>query len=210
MERLELDSYIKGNKISIPLMRFHVSINLLSNYNKLQILLDIKDSANETINLKFNTLEEAINFIQNIIKKSKDKEEIINKYQEMNTQKENNNIYLTPDEVDQALMEYFGSKKSYRVSIKEELTIANGEPKIVFYIIEHINDAITKDNTIRLTEGDLKNALEEYISFYGYELINFQYIGGIHHFYYDDDKPFYEGIKLNVKKKKKDQVLVKK
>ena len=207
MERLDIDNYIKENDISIPLMKFHTRINILANNNKIQIILAIKNSTNEIFNLKFSTLEETISFIKNVIKKSNSKEEIIEKYQEMKIKKEDNNIYLTPDEVEQALIDYFGFEKNYRVSVKEELTIANGKPQIIFYIIEHINNI---DNSIRLIEGDLKNALEEYISFYGYELISFQYIGGIHHFYYDEDKPFYEGIKLNVKEKKKDQTLVKK
>ena len=206
---MEKGSYINGNEISIPLMRFQVSINMFIINNKLKFLLKIKNSENETFTLTLNSLEETFAFIQNVIKKSNNKEEIIDQYKKkfldnrLMQEDNNSSIYLTQDEVDQAIIEYFSSRKNYRISVKEKLTIDNGEPSIAFYIIE------PDGKMTRLTKGDLNNALEESISIYNYELIDFEYMGGINHvgYHFDENTPYYDGIRLIVKEKKKDNSL---
>ena len=125
----------------------------------------------------------------------------------------NNNtsaINLTPEEVDQAIVDYFEEIKDYRVSVKEELSLHQDKLDLKFYLIEHLDhDKIEKK---LLTEEDLKNALNNYISFYNYELLDFKYIGGIHRtgYYFDKDTPHYDGIKLIVKTKNKEKSLIKK
>ena len=223
MEQIEKAYYIKENQISISLMRFYVRIKICHNKEDLIFPLEVYSDSKLLLSFNFYNLEDAISFTQKVINKCRTKEEIGKKYKEMfinnefalpkgMKKEEDNKIALIAEEVEQAIIEYFSSGKNYRISVQEELTIDNGNPHINFYLIEHLDyDGIKKDYKTCLTRGDLQNALSSYIEFYGYELIDFKYMGGVHHvgYYCDEDTPYYEGIELTVKEKKKDQVLVK-
>ena len=220
MEQMELKPYVKDNQLSLSLLRFHVKINILSNSRCIYHQLTITDSERNTLTFNFYTLEDAIGFIQNIVNKSKDFNEIIHKYEE---EYEHNNfkgpkvepredqekgiVTLSPEEVDEAIIGYFGEGKEYRVSVKEELSVDfKGNPKIIFYLIEHLEyNGIKKDYSTILTESDLKKAFEYYLKDLDYDIINFKYIGGVHRtgYYVDEDKPHYEGIEIHIQRKEK-------
>ncbi len=207
--------FINNNELSISLLRFHVEINFIDNDNTVKI--KIKDNNEEYISLTVNSLEEAISFTENVIIKCKNKEEIIDNYKntfENNDVKKinNNKIVLTPDEVDTALIEHFGANKNYRMSIREKLTMKDNQLDIVFYLTEHLNnDGKAYHHEIRLKEEDVKEALNNYINYYNYELEDYKYIGGIHRvgYYFDEDTPHYDGIQLKVKEKSKKLLLKK-
>ncbi len=207
---------VSGNSATISLPHLHAKFNVLKNDTFIYFQLIVTDSSMETLDLNFYTLEDVIMFTEDVVNKCFSKEDVLDKYQQMckggvfrlsggMKPPKGNTITLTPDEVNQAIIEYFGSKKNYRISVKEQVYIDfYGQQQINFYLTEHLDyDGIKKDIKCMLTEGDIKNALSAYVDFYSYELIDFKYIGGIHRtgYYFDEDTPYYEGIKLNVKQK---------
>ena len=205
MGKINLDNwYVKDNVLSISLMRFYVYIDVKSDNN---IKLKVTDENQNELNFDFEYLDEAIFFTEYVVNGYKNKEEIIEKYNKMFKKEDKNlKIDLTPSEVEQAILEYYDIDKDDHVRVEEELTIKDGHPDIKFSIIEHIDYIdIDKDLKTYLEEDNLSNALNEYISTYNYELINFKYIGGIHRvgYFFDEDTPHYDGIQLNVKKKEK-------
>ena len=208
--------FVIENSLTISLKKYFVYIDIKTNGCDISFQLKVIDNNNEQVIFSFETLEEAIVFTEDTISKCDNLYEIIEKYKEYYNRNKNNNIeeksnkiILTPNEVDQALFEHFSEGKDYQISIKEDLTIENNNPKISFYLIEHIDK--DKEVSTLLTNEDLKNALNDYISFYNYKLIDFKYIGGIHKvgYYFDNDTPYYEGIELKVKKLDKRLILKK-
>ena len=156
---------------------------------------------------KFRSLEDVIYFTENVIDKYNSIEEIIDaylmNYDENKYNSSSGKIFLTLDEVDQAIIEYFGSGKNYRVSAKEEVKLSNSEMKVNYYLIEHLDyNGVKLDNTILLTKGDIRNALNNYLKLYNYELVDFKYIGDV-----DKDSVYYDGIEMIVREKGKRLVL---
>ena len=223
MSRIELNHwYVRNNELSISLISFYTRIEILENNQTIYYRLYVKGNDNKELTFNFYTIEDAISFTEQIIAKSHDINEVLEKYiikfenEKLNnsySNQSNNNtsaINLTPEEVDQAIVDYFEEIKDYRVSVKEELSLHQDKLDLKFYLIEHLDhDKIEKK---LLTEEDLKNALNNYISFYNYKLLDFKYIGGIHRtgYYFDKDTPHYDGIKLIVKTKNKEKSLIKK
>ncbi|MBQ4032182.1 MAG: hypothetical protein II625_10545 [Bacilli bacterium] len=201
--------FIKDNEISASLMHWYVSIDL--SMNNRCIPLEIYSDGQKLLRLSFKTLEEAISFTNNVLNKAWDVQEIKNSYQELygivveDEEEKISERNLTPIEVDQALLKYFGEGKSYRISLIENIVNLDGNLDMEFYLVEHIDNNGNKEtNHIRLTRGDLKNALNAYVELDGFELVDFVYIGGIHHvgYFIDEDTPHYDGIHLSIKKKK--------
>ena len=63
-----------------------------------------------------------------------------------------------------------------------------------------------------LTEDDLRRVLSHYADSFNYDLEDYKYIGGIHRvgYYFSEDTPHYDGIKLFVKEKNNEFKLTKK
>ena len=203
--------FIKGNEISASLMHWYVSIDLSMNSNNRCIPLEIYSDGQKLLKLSFKTFEEAVGFTNNVVDKAWELQEIKDSYQELygivveDEEEKTSEKDLTPTEVDQAILRYFGEGKNYRISLIENIVNVNGNLDMEFYLIEHIDDNGNKEtNHIRLTRGDLKNALNAYVELDGFELVDFAYIGGIHHvgYFIDEDTPHYDGIHLDIKKKK--------
>ena len=203
--------FIKGNEISASLMHWYVSIDLSMNSNNCCIPLEIYSDGQKLLKLSFKTFEEAVGFTNNVVDKAWELQEIKDSYQELygivveDEEEKTSEKDLTPTEVDQAILRYFGEGKNYRISLIENIVNVNGNLDMEFYLIEHIDDNGNKEtNHIRLTRGDLKNALNAYVELDGFELVDFAYIGGIHHvgYFIDEDTPHYDGIHLDIKKKK--------
>lgn len=208
MGQIDLKPYVKGNSISYSLMSFHVRINIKNDNKILYFQIVVTNSEMEERLFDFKTLEEAIYFIENDIRHLRTFAEVEEAYSKKYEKADSNGetITLSPDEVDQAIIEYFGKDKDYRISVTEELYVDyQRRPNIIFYIIEHISN---NNRKVALTKGDLHHALNAYINFYNYELIDFKYKGGVHQpgLYIDEPRPYYEGIELSVVKKKKEEV----
>ena len=202
MKRVSLNHwYVKDNKLEISLMWFFVSIDVKSNGCFLKV---VEDGINET-SFYFSNLEEAIDFTEKFIASCKDIELIKETYKIIN-QGGSKDVMLYPEEVDQALLEYFGEGRDYRISIKEELSMEDNKPKIDFYLIEHLKYGDVEENVkTLLTNEDLLKAFNKYLEDINCEAKDFKYMGGIHHvgYYFDEDTPYYEGVILTADKKEK-------
>ena len=71
--------FIDGNKLCISLMNYYVLIDISDEDYLLYNLSVIKDGK-ELLTFIFYTLEEAVDFTENVIKNSKCEEEILNAY----------------------------------------------------------------------------------------------------------------------------------
>lgn len=212
MGRINLDHwFVKDNNLSISLMKLYVDISIKNEDDSIKLKVIDRDRNELTFN--FNTLGEAIFFTENYIVKCNNIEDVSLDYQttfEQESKVSNNKITLTPDEVDQAIIDYFSKNREFPISVEEKLTIKNNQPDLVFYLIEDFSDKQTERKVkTRLTNVDIKRVLNDYINFYSYELIDFKYIGGIHKvgYYFDENTPHYDGIELSVKKKSKKLLL---
>ena len=202
--------YIQGNQAKISLMRLHASFNVCKNDESVFYQLIVNDNDMKTLTLNFYTLEDVISFVENVVSKCNSLDEVLTNYQQMfydglfslpNEDKsiKSETLDLTKEEVDQAIIDYFGKDKDYGLSVERDLYIDyNGVPKVAFYLVDY------KDDSGRmLTEGDVKNVLSSYADSLDYELIDYKYVGGIHRagYSYDEDTPHYEGIEVRVKPK---------
>ena len=160
MKRVSLNHwYVEDNRLEISLMWFHVSIDVGSNGCFLTV---VEDGTNKT-SFYFNNLEGAIDFTEKFIASCKDVELIKETYKII-TQGGSKEVMLYPEEVDQALLEYFSEGRDYRVSVKEELSIEDNQPKIDFYLIEHLKYGDAEENVkTLLTNEDLLKAFNKYL-----------------------------------------------
>ena len=225
MKNIELNNWnVNNNKASIALPHLHAKFNVLKNNDFVYFQLIITDSNMQTITINFYTLEDAFFFTEDIVSKCETNEEVITRYRQMFENGEfrlpgglkppvKEKITLTPDEVDEAIIGYFGEGKDYRVSVRNEMSEDfYGNPKIKFYLIEHLDYyGIKKDVEHLLTDGDLKIALANYVDYYGYDLDNFKYMGDIHRneYYYDEDTSHYKGIELKVTHREESKEMIK-
>lgn len=224
MRRINLNNFFASkNSLLISLWNFHATINIKTNSNGIYCEERIQNSNLDELVFIFDTLEDAIMFTEKI-KECFTKEDIIKVYEkfiedglvkklkvEKNEETKESYIELSTAEVNNIIVNYFGNGKNYLVSTEYDLGIVGHEPKIHYYLIEHLNyDGKKRDNRVPLTEYDLKNAFNDYLNSSNYELVDFKYIGGIHHtgYYIDNDMPYYEGIKLNVKEREKPYQLI--
>lgn len=122
-------------------------------------------------------------------------------------------INISPEMVKKAILDYYDEQKKFNLSVNEELSILNGNPNLRYYLIEHLEDTkFKKDLKSMLTEDDLRRVLSHYADSFNYDLEDYKYIGGIHRvgYYFSEDTPHYDGIKLFVKEKNNEFKLTKK
>ena len=74
--------YSKDNELSASLMRFHASIHIHKNQNKLVFQTVITDENMDKLIMSFSTLEEAFTFVDSIVNKSWTMAEILEKCRE--------------------------------------------------------------------------------------------------------------------------------
>lgn len=94
MNSAELNKYfIDGSKIKISLKHYNVEVErIIIPYTRSYYEMTINDKKGEQTKLDFNSLEEAVNFIENKVKNSSNILEIINTYKNtyINTHKDSN------------------------------------------------------------------------------------------------------------------------
>lgn len=220
MDFITLDHWtVDGNKASIALPHLYAQFNILKNEEYIYYQLVLNDSDMKQITMNFYTLEDVTGFIQNVVSNCKTNEKVLEKYNEMKEEgkfrlpgglqpPQKGKMKVSPDEIEYAIIDYFGSGKDYKVSVREDLYVDEKRtPQIKFYLVEHYED-LNKKIEYLLTETDLKRALANYISAQGYELINFKYIGGVRRvgYFVDEDTAYFEGIELSVSEKENKHV----
>ena len=91
MGRINLDHwFVKENELSISLMHFYVSISSCFNNNEIYYLVKVinNDSEIKEIQYGFNSLEEAIFFVENDVSICWTFDEVNTKYKEFNSSKQ--------------------------------------------------------------------------------------------------------------------------
>ena len=80
MNKIELNHwFLKENEISISLMRFHARINILKNNQFIYFQTIINGEDNE-LTFNFYSIEDAMSVVEQVVAKSKNTNEIIEKY----------------------------------------------------------------------------------------------------------------------------------
>ena len=94
MVQINLDHwFIKNNELSISLIRYYVSIELVFSENDINALLMVTKGEGENRHyLSFLSLEDAIIFTEDVINKCNNIDEIINIYSEEYSQKCQKNL----------------------------------------------------------------------------------------------------------------------
>lgn len=88
MESIQLNHwYVGDNHLSISLMDYHASIIISQKNNIICYQVIITDSNQKEIKLDFNTLEESVSFVENVVAHSRKDDNIIENYKNRNKQK---------------------------------------------------------------------------------------------------------------------------
>lgn len=83
MERIELDHwFVDDNKLLISFMRYYVDIRIYQNDTNVFYQLRVLNQNKESLIFNFDSLEDAIVFTEQTIRKSRTLKEIIKSYQE--------------------------------------------------------------------------------------------------------------------------------
>ena len=210
MERINLNHwYVGGNDLYISLMRFYVRISIENNGCQLEVV----DQNRRNIILKFDTLEDAISFTENVVNKCSEIAEIRDDYKEFFGKTEvlpelkvdpndPSKVLLTEEDIYKLIVSYYGKGRKDIVDAKKEMGISDHQIDLHFYLIEYFEG---KEFDTMLTEGDLSNVFSDYLDPYGKDLVDFKYMGNIRRvgYFTDEDKPIFQGVQLNTKEKVK-------
>ena len=218
MNKIELDQwYVNGNNMSIDLGKFNVSIKTTNNRDGLNYETIINDNDN-SISIVFNSLEDAISFTEKIVRRCSDIENVMKKYNDLkklfnyNSHDSNKygNMVLVPEELEQAIIDYFSEGVDYDFSVKDELYVEDDEVKLRFCLIGDLGED-KKVKTI-LTDTDISNALKQFLDEFHLYLISYYFIGGMYKegYRFDENTHLYDGLNLTVKEKKIDNRVYKK
>ena len=206
------DLNVDNNKFFFNINDTFIEFRITAIENDLCITLRIDSSDEE---LTFYSMEDVLMFVQKIIKEKKEsKDSIISYYNELNDQGElkqkvtvtkTNGAFLTKDNIYNAISGYFGQGKNYKVSATSEVYDGTEGKEIFFYLVEHLDyDGIKKDVKTGLTNQDLKNAINYYLSETNFVFVDLK-DGRKLAYRHLDNNVTYEGLNIIVAEKEKEQ-----
>ena len=213
MNKISLnDLNVDNNKFFFNINDTFIEFRITAIENDLCITLRIDSSDEE---LTFYSMEDVLMFVQKIIKEKKEsKNSIISYYNELNNQGElkqkvtvtkTNGAFLTKDNIYSAISGYFGQGKNYKVSATSEVYDGTEGKEIFFYLVEHLDyDGIKKDVKTGLTNQDLKNAINYYLSETNFVFVDLK-DGRKLAYRHLDNNVTYEGLNIIVAEKEKEQ-----
>ena len=213
MNKISLnDLNVDNNKFFFNINDTFIEFRITAIENDLCITLRIDSSDEE---LTFYSMEDVLMFVQKIIKEKKEsKGSIISYYNELNNQGElkqkvtvtkTNGAFLTKDNIYSAISGYFGQGKNYKVSATSEVYDGTEGKEIFFYLVEHLDyDGIKKDVKTGLTNQDLKNAINYYLSETNFVFVDLK-DGRKLAYRHLDNNVTYEGLNIIVAEKEKEQ-----
>ena len=212
MNKISLnDLNVDNNKFFFNINDTFIEFRITAIENDLCITLRIDSSDEE---LTFYSMEDVLMFVQKIIKEKKEsKGSIISYYNELNNQGElkqkvtvtkTNGAFLTKDNIYSAISGYFGQGKNYKVSATSEVYDGTEGKEIFFYLVEHLDyDGIKKDVKTGLTNQDLKNAINYYLSETNFVFVDLKDRRKLAYRHLDNNVT-YEGLNIIVAEKEKD------
>ncbi len=119
-----------------------------------------------------------------------------------------NKTYLSEEEVNKALIEYFSLFIDGKLEISKYMFIGADKLHIGFSLLirDENNKLIEKK---RITEEDLKAAFKNYINDSQVEYDGFKYLGGVRRegYYPGEETPYFEGVEIQTKQKEEAQKL---
>ena len=185
MKKIDLNHwFLKDNNMEISLMNLVASIEIDSYIENSFCCLDVKDEEDKVVSLKFNTLEKAVSFVEDYIRKCRNNSEVLDKYDKfmfedtIKIEKDNKKIFLFPEDIDREIINYY-----------------------------------SKDNDLGTDSYSmvLYHVFSSFANELNYDLEDFKYCGGIHRvgYYFDEDTPHFDGIMLKVKEKRQNKILKK-
>ena len=209
--------YVSDNDVSISLMRFHAKYSIKKDDEHL-VHLTVTDKDMKKAVCKFDTIEEAVSFTENVVDNCMCLKDIYDAYKKMYLfQKENKGVlgtklFMSSDDIEGAIIAYHSRNQNFRVSSYHKLELDEEyNPIVRFYSTELFKyDGKNHFQNHEIPECELKQIINSYLNKYDYEIGDFKYIGGVHRpgVYVEEYTPYFEGIELNLKKK--DKALVKK
>lgn len=216
MKKIDLNHwFLKDNNMEISLMNLVASIEIDSYIENSFCCLDVKDEEDKVVSLKFNTLEKAVSFVEDYIRKCRNNSEVLDKYDKfmfedtIKIEKDNKKIFLFPEDIDREIINYYSKDNDLLVSVKDDVSIRNGKIDVNYYLIQHTGCDASR--IINLTDDDLKDVFSSFVNELNYDLEDFKYCGGIHRvgYYFDEDTPHFDGIMLKVKEKRQNKIIKK-
>ncbi len=216
MKYIHLDHWVvRDNSFSISLMNLHASIKILNQDGTFLFPIVVVDREMNTSVVNFYSLEEAITFVEDVIRTCRSRKAVLEKYHEMldsgliglpdRETSCTSSIPLTVCQVDSAIVQYF-SNIDGELSVKRELYVDNnGKPQVRFFIIKYF-DSINKEIQTEVTSDDVREALKIYVqNFYNYELKDLSINGGVIKMNDDEDQVYYDGVNAIVINNKKNK-----
>lgn len=214
--------FFKGNEISFGTNHLYVGIRLI-NANPAYFCLKVVDSEMKEREYSFYTIEEAVYF-KNKINRCYTLEQVDNLYNKLLAVDEEskeriptpririqgNRISLTTDDINNAIVNYYGEGRNNKVEANEELTVHDGTLYIRFFVSRYFEDDVeTKILRSELHADELKHILNDLIKHENYEVDSFQCLGGILESEDDSTKstPYFDGIEVYLKERKKPKKL---
>ena len=205
MKKIEnSDVNVEKNTLKFQYGTLEASIDPILNEKELSFRLSIFDRAhNKVFFIYFYTLEDTINFAENVLPNCLNIGDVINTYKNMLTRyDEEHKKFMNEIEVMGAISNYFCADKQYKVTVGKDLYIEQNAPKIRFYLFEEYDIGGRKiANKVYLTEGDIVTALNNHLKKQNCEVESFNYVGGIHRvgYYFEKDTPYFEGLEVYTK-----------
>ena len=201
---------VENNTLLFQYGNLEARITPVLNDGKIAYRLVVFDKTyNKDFCLYFYTLEDTVNFVENVVAKSINIGEVINTYKELLKSYDDKHKKLMNEvEVIGAISNHFCADKAYKVAVGRELSIEKDAPKIMFFLLEEFDIGGKKIiNKVYLTEGDLINALNSHFKKQNCEVEGFKYMGGIHRagYYFDKDTPYFEGLEVYTKELNKEE-----
>ncbi len=210
MKKLEeRNLFVDNNSLIFKYRYLFAKIVPIQVDGNISFYLNIYDVVNQKdFRLFFATLEGAIDFVINVVSKSMHLENVISRYKDSITSNADHQMCLSEANIFFAINNYYCNGQRHKITAHKELSIENGNPKVLFYIIENLNlGARGVEVKLYLSEKDLKKAINStYLKDSDYEVSELQFVGGIHYAIDSSskDKPFFEGFKVYTKDKEKE------
>jgi hypothetical protein len=210
---------IKGNKLTNKLPNVSATINIKSNENGVYYEVAVTDEYLNSQTLMLYTFEDVVDFVENDLIHCQTTNEAVLKYNALfgsgffknNVDGDNiSEIDLNTSQVKEAITDYFADTKTHPIYPYFEVSMKNGEPDVKFYLNEHVGKAQSYNTSI--SQEELGYILQRYAALRGCELLDYKFIGGVHGvgYYFSENTPHFDGIKLYVQKLEKGAVLNKK
>ena len=181
-------------------MKLFAKIRILRNKKNICYQIEITDSEYKTLTFTAYSLEDAISFIEEVAAKCRSNKDVVVEYNKQINQymlgKPNENvIFLSENEVLDAIVNYNKNNSEDNVVSVKNLYVEDGKLDLCFFLYEG-------NRVSKLRDEHLIDAFNHYLDDTDFELEDFRVVGGVRN-EGDKEVPYFDGIDLIVKAKEK-------